>query len=276
MEREMAIRERFENGTPSWVDVSTKDADAVGRFYRAVFGWRPVPVEPIELSMGYTMLTLRSEPVAAISPPVYRSPEPVWTTYIAVDDCDATFAIARDMGAAVAVEPMDARQQGRLAILADPQGAYFGLWQAYDHVGARIVNEPGSLCWNQLATSDVPGAVEFYGQVFGWKLVQVRLGDDVPPYNSLTLNGRPVAGATPLEDEPGAAAKKGLAARSHWIAHFAVADCDATLELVTANGGTIEREPATSLAGRGASCRDPLGAYFSIITLADALSNQYG
>lgn len=270
----MVERTQYANGVPSWVDVTAKDIDAVAGFYSSVFGWAIEPVQPVETAMGYTMLTLRGTPVAAVSPPVIPGGA-AWVTYFAVDDCDATVATARKLGADVLVEPMDAARQGRLAFLADPLGATFGLWQAYDHVGAGIVNEAGSWCFNHLATTDVDAALAFYMGLFGWQSEEATPGPGLPPYHRLVLDGHPVAGApsTPMDpDEDAAPSWRGHGAGTpEWVVHISVDDCDATVERVLANGGTVVSPPTDNASGRGAACRDPQGAYFCVDKLQDRL-----
>lgn len=261
----MPERDRYANGTPSWIDVSTADFGAIGGFYCAVFGWT-IEAVPAPEALGYSWFTLRGRRVAGLAPQAFPG-DPGWTTYIEVDDCDATVAAAKEAGASVAVEPLEVLTNGKIALLSDPQGAYVALWQSRDHTGAGLVNEPVSLSWNQLTTSDVDGAVDFYERMFGWKRQLVPLGEGIPPYNMMALDGRPVAGITPLSDEADGAQPK-------WITHFSVADCDAMVDSIVAHGGTIATPPADSLAGRGAGCRDPQGAYFGIIQLADHLVEE--
>ena len=73
-------------------------------------------------------------------------------------------------------DPFDVMDAGRMAVVTDPEGAAFCVWQAKQHRGARIVNEPGSLNFNSLNTRDAEGAKSFYGAVFGWETLAVGGG----------------------------------------------------------------------------------------------------
>ena len=97
-----------------------------------------------------------------------RRRRPTWNTYIWVDNADETVAKARAAGGAVAMEPFDVMDAGRMAVLLDPEGAVFCVWQAGTNKGARVVNEHGSVNFNSLATRDPEAAKAFYGAVFGW------------------------------------------------------------------------------------------------------------
>lgn len=64
--------------------------------------------------------------------------------------------------------PLDASPAGRFAVLADPTGAAFSVWEARDRAGAQLVNEPGCWAMSSLHTPDPRAASAFYGAVFGW------------------------------------------------------------------------------------------------------------
>src|SRR6266567_488224 len=91
-----------------------------------------------------------------------------WTTYFATDDVDGTVKRITDSGGTVTMAPEDVMDQGRMAMAADPQGAVFGLWQAGRHFGSALVNEPGTICWNELMTPDLEATRRFYSAVFGY------------------------------------------------------------------------------------------------------------
>ena len=74
------------------------------------------------------------------------------------------------------MDPFDVMDHGRMAVLTDPEGAVFNVWQAKDHKGAQVVNEHGALNFNGLATRDLDGAKAFYGAVFGWEVLALPAG----------------------------------------------------------------------------------------------------
>src|SRR3954466_8497696 len=152
------------NGTPCWVDYGAADIEAAKAFYADLLGWSFTGGEP-EYG-GYLTATVKGEQAAGMGPQQDPSDPPRWTTYFATDDADATAARIREAGGTVLVEPMDVGPMGRMAIALDPQGNPCGLWQAGQHTGVRIYNEPGALVWNEAAVDDPGAAREFDRRVF--------------------------------------------------------------------------------------------------------------
>ena len=141
------------------------------------------------------MFTKDGKSVAAASPPPPGSEgmPPHWTTYIASDDVDATAARITEAGGAVLMQPFDVFDSGRMAIAQDREGAVFGIWQAREHVGAQLVNEPGSLSWNENQTRIPRRRRRFYSDVFGYEIEAADMGGGAP-YRVLKIGGRGVAG----------------------------------------------------------------------------------
>src|SRR5688500_17888941 len=165
-------------GTPTWMDLGVPDLDRALDFYGAVFGWE-FEIGPEEYGR-YTMCRRKGRRVAAISPHSDPSAGGSWNVYQATDDCDRTAERARAAGGTLLIEPIDVMDDGRMAIIRDPVGAQFGLWQGRAHFGAEVVNEPGALVPNDLVTPDPEPAREFYAQVFGFTLDR---NDDMPEAN---------------------------------------------------------------------------------------------
>ena len=113
------------------------------------------------------MFTLDGKNVAAGSPPQQEGIPSHWTTYLASDDVDDTAAKVRDAGGTVLLDPFDVFDAGRMTIAQDPTGATFGVWQAKEHIGAQLANEPGTMNWNECQTRDPEAAGAFYEAVFG-------------------------------------------------------------------------------------------------------------
>jgi predicted enzyme related to lactoylglutathione lyase len=114
-------------GTPSWVDHAAKDLDASNSFYGGLLGWE---AEDQGEEMGhYTILRKDGKTVAGNMAVMMEGQPSAWTSYVSVDDADATTDLARKAGAAVFVEPMDVSDIGRMAVVADPTGAAIGIWQ---------------------------------------------------------------------------------------------------------------------------------------------------
>ena len=123
------------------------------------------------------MCRLRGRDVAAVASRPEAAPDvTAWTTYVWVDDVDATVAKATDAGGSVLVEPFDALDGGRIAVIADPAGAAIGAWQPGAHKGAQLVNEPSAYAMSALVTNDPEGAKRFYPEVFGWGIESFDMG----------------------------------------------------------------------------------------------------
>jgi predicted enzyme related to lactoylglutathione lyase len=203
-------------------------------------------------------------------------PRAVWNTYVAVQSADQTASKVREAGGKVLMEPFDVMSAGRMAVFADPEGAVFCVWEAGEHIGARIVNEPGSLNFNGLAVRDVEQAKAFFGAVFGWRTLTLDGGMQawtLPGYGDHLEQRDPglrqriaefgvaagfedvVATITPIAgDEPDTP--------PHWSVTFAVEDADATADKAAALGGTLVAAPFDAPWVRMAVIADPQGATF--------------
>jgi len=255
----MSTRTSYAQGTPNWVDLQTTDPQAAKAFYAGLFGWE-FDDQPMPQGGAYSMAMLRGEPVAAIAA---QSPEmkaagapPAWNTYLAVDSVDDAAAMVEKAGGQLAMAPFDVMDAGRMAFVIDPSGAPVALWQASQHIGARLVNEPGTVTWNELITTD-PEAASFYTEVLGMTTSTMDMGTG--EYTLFNVGDDMVGGSTPPQ-MPGVP--------NHWHVYFAVADTDATAAKVTAQGGSILAEPFDTPVGRIAVARDPQGAVFSFMTPA--------
>src|SRR4051794_36880009 len=239
----MLERDGYLPGVPCWIDTSQPDPEAAVAFYSDLFGWEFENVMPPDAPGRYFVARLRGGDVAAVgSQPEGAPPAAVWNTYIWVESADDAAAKVVDAGGRVVMAPFDVMDAGRMAVLADPEGAAFCVWQAKQHRGARIVNEPGSLNFNGLNTRDAERAKSFYGAVFGWQMLDLGGGGAMwrlPGYGEFLERSDPglreriaeagapdgfadvVATLTPIGDEqPDVPA--------HWSVTFAVDDADAT------------------------------------------------
>lgn len=252
--------ERYEPGVPSWVDLGTGEIDAAARFYGGLFGWSSEEGPPE--AGGYRVCTLRDRPVAGLGPQMNPGP-PAWTSYVTVGDADRVAGVAAEAGGRVIVSPMDVLDAGRMAVLADPAGAAISVWQPNSHQGAGIVNEPGTLTWNELMTDDVDGSKEFYGKLFAWDAT-THAGGPVE-YTEFTLDGRSVAGMLPRPETMPAEVPP------HWGVYFAVTDTDTAASRAGELGGTTVMDPFDVEPGRVAVLCDPTGATFNVITLKNPL-----
>ena len=253
----MGERTQYTPGTFSWTDLNTTDQEAAKAFYSGLFGWEITDM-PAGEGINYSMAAIDGKWVAAISPQPQQQREagvpPSWNSYITVEDIDASAARARELGAAVHAEPFDVLAAGRMAVIQDPQGAWFLLWQPKDHIGAGLVNAPGALSWNELGSPDLEGSARFYGDLLGWTTTPMDGAD--PPYLVIsTAAGHSNGGIRPPAP-PGAPA--------FWLVYFATGDIEGSVARVGELGGTV-LVPATDIGiARIAVAQDPQGAVFAL------------
>jgi hypothetical protein len=207
----------------------------------------------------YTMFDIGGKSVTAASPKMPGDPSPsAWTTYVTVANTDETVAKAKEAGGNVLLEPMDVFDAGRFAIIADPSGGVFAIWQSGTSIGAQLVNEPNTLCWNELTVRDPDAVLPFYTDLFGWTVVK---HEQPFVYRELQLDGKSIGGCMQMDDNfpPGLP--------THWLAYFAVADCNATAERAKSLGGTVHVEPMDTPVGQMAVIQEPSGAVCAVIKL---------
>ncbi|TFV65093.1 UNVERIFIED_ORG: VOC family protein [Bacillus sp. AZ43] len=243
------------NGTPCWVDIGVPDVEAAKVFYSTLFGWQYTG--GAAESGGYLNAEKDGRRVAGVAPQQDPDDPPRWTTYFATDDAAAAVDRVRAAGGRVLVAPMEVGPVGTFAILLDPQGNVFGLWQAGEHTGYQLHNEPGSLAWNEAMTDDAPAARRFYAEVFGFRF------DELPPeqaedgldYTTFSTGGNPLGGLGASDPSM----PKG------WQTCFAVASTDDAVALVEAHGGKVIVPPENTPFGRFAIVEDPWGAAFEVL-----------
>jgi uncharacterized protein len=251
----MGERTSYPPGTFCWTELATPDAEGAKAFYGPLFGWEG---EDIGAGDGgtYTLLRMAGREVCGLSQTDQTAP--TWLSFVSVGNVDTSSAHAAELGARVTMPPFDVGAFGRMALVTDPTGAVLALWQPGTHIGARLVNDPGALCLNQLNTSDVQDAQRFYGALFGWRFAPA--GDDQHEYWGITnptqdgdvLNG----GMMPLPPD--------ATAPSHWLSYFTIQDLEAAIAQIAASGGTVLFGPMPIGAGRIAGAMDPQGAVFAL------------
>jgi hypothetical protein len=260
METHMPTMTSYRHGVPAWTDVSSPDIDRTAAFYCDLFGWSLTPDLDVD-GGGYRLFLKDDRSVAGIGP--NNGAPCTWTTYIKVDDIDAAAESIAPNGGTLVVPPMELPNgSGRIAFGVEPTGAFFGLFEpGPNHIGAQVVNEPGSVVWNELNTRDIPTAKHFHEQVFGWSVTAV---DDSPmEYNSAHVGGRSVAGVFPMEGHIPAEVP------AHWLTYFAVDDTPATVERCAALGGSVVVPPFDTPVGLMAVLTDPTGAVFAIAKMTE-------
>jgi len=253
----------YQNGVPSWVDLSTSEPARAKTFYTTLFGWTYV-----DKIMGngrfYSRAQLNGVDSAAIfgqgDAEIEQGIPARWNMYLNVDDIDVTASKVVSAGGTLIMDPFDTTDAGRMALFFDPMGAVVALWQSSrGKTAPRVVNEPGAVTWYELMTRDSDTASNFYADLFGWRShsVDFERGD----YILFHLDDHyPVGGMVEMDDSY-------IGVRPHWMVYFAVADCDAAVIVAVENAGKIVIPPTDIVRGRFAVLSDPQGATFAVMTV---------
>lgn len=236
---------KHEPGAFSWIELATSDPEGAKGFYTSLFGLTSFDTQSAP-DMTYTILQKNGRDVGG----VYKLMEemeapPNWMPYITVENVDSMREKALGLGADSGPEPMDVTDMGRMAILRDPVGAHFALWQPKKHIGSEVINEHGTLTWCELQTSDREKALQFYTVLFGWT-AKVS-----PEYVEL---GGAAGGMRDFKEGP-----------AHWLIYFWADDVDAAVGKTEELGGGVLMPPTDiPNVGRMAVLRDPQGAAFAL------------
>ncbi|GGT10217.1 VOC family protein [Streptomyces chromofuscus] len=253
-------------GSPCWLDLGAPDVPAAAAFYGAVLGWEYEPMAEGE-DMEGGMFRKDGRIVAGLGKLTEEGARSAWMIYYAVADADATTKAVERAGGTVRVAPMDLGEWGRMAQYSDPLGGEFAVWQPGTDTGLELVDEPGSLSWTELYTSDAEGAKEFYGAVFDWQFSDMELPGGGGTYTLITPAGLPVERMQGGLMEVGRQDLALAGGRPYWHPVFAVTDCDAAVAEVTGNGGSVQMGPEDAEGvGRMAVCVDPSDADFVVLT----------
>jgi uncharacterized protein len=251
----MGTRSEYTPGTFCWSELATPDQTAAKAFYGGLFGWEANDT-PVGDGVFYSMQLIDGKPVAAIAPQPQQQRDagvpPLWNSYVSVASADAVAERAKELGAAVHAPAFDVMEAGRMAVIQDPQGAYFMLWQPRHHFGAALVNAPGTLVWNELQSPDLDGSASFYGDLFGWKLEQAENMQDryLMIRNAGAMNG----GVRELEPP----------APPNWLVYFGVHEIEAALSKLEELGGSKLAGPIDIGIAKLAVVADPQGAVFAL------------
>ena len=257
----MPERDVYKHGVPSWIDLSTTDLEGAKAFYGALFGWEADDV-PTDQGMPYTMFRKNGRSVAGGGPMppdmVEHGVPSMWNSYVNVDSVDDTLAEVESAGGSVMVPAMDVMSEGRMAFIVDPGGAAIGLWEPRNHKGAQLVNEHGTLTWNELMTDDLETAKAFYAAAFGWAAQTDQMPDGTY-YTTFKVGDDMAAGMMAKTPEMGPMP-------NYWGIYFAVDDCEAAVAKAAELGGTVVAPPFDTPIGKMAVLADPQGATFALVS----------
>ena len=252
-----------DSGRFVWHDLMTTDVRRAVHYYGALLGWTTEVVEVGPMG-SYTMVRVGD---TAIGGMVQLDPAQGiashWLSYLAVDDVDATCALAPEAGGQVAYPPTDLPEVGRFAVLEDASGALWSPLRMLEPAPAPAWPIPtGHFCWEELVTPNVLSATAFYADVVGWGVRGRELAQAEPYW--LWTNGGGHAGASMMA-MPAAAD-----AQPFWLPYVLVDDVRLAAASVARLGGTVVRPPDdVPEVGTFTVTRDPMGAPLALICLAD-------
>ncbi len=259
----MIITTAHAPGTFCWPELATSNQAGAETFYASLFDWT-MAVTPMGPDAHYTIFLKDGNPAAAgaaLMPDVAaQGVPPHWLSYVSTDDVDASVAHAQTLGGTLLAGPFDVMEHGRMAVLADPTGASFALWQAKRHPGVGVLDEDRTLVWTELVTDDTAKAATFYGGLFGW--TRESWASSEMDYSILKRGAAMAAGLMAKTPDMGPVP-------NHWMPYFGTADCAATVKKAASLGGACIVEPmAVPGVGTMAVLADPQGAHFSVMQFA--------
>jgi uncharacterized protein len=250
-------------GSFCWFELATTDQTAAKQFYQTLFDWDVLDSE-MGPGMTYSMFKLGGRDVAAtytLRPEQQSMGVPAhWMLYVAVDDADATTALAEAHGGTVLAPPFEVADYGRMAVLKDPDGAAFSIWQPRAHWGVGVSKEPGSVGWADLNVPNQKPTADFYSTLFGWRMVADKELNEAAPgtYFHIANGDELIGGVTPPDQlDPHAP--------PHWMIYFTVADCKATTGKAASLGAQVHVD-TMSIGENGtiSVIADPQGAVFAL------------
>ncbi len=241
------------------MELATTDQSASKHFYSAILGWtvNDIPIGPSDF---YTMFLLNGRTAASactmLADERALGIPPHWNLYVCVSSADDIAKKAPQLGGKVLVPAFDVMEVGRMAVLQDPTGAMFSIWQPKTHIGVSVINEAGAFCWADLMTPDLARAKAFYEPLFGWKF-EAR-PQDSSGYLQIKNGAKAIGGIPP-------AGQRDPNIPPHWLINFAVADAGRTTAQATALGAGVI-VPLTILEGVGrfSVIADPQGAVLAL------------
>lgn len=251
-------------GMPIWYELLTTDIAAAERFYGDIVGWTTTAF-PGSDGMDYTIWNMAEAGVGGLAMPPAGAPMgPTWLAYFHVADVDAKAAEVAAVGGETFMPPFDLPGVGRIAFVADPQGAPFYLMApspppAGDGASTSFsATLPGRCSWNELVTSDQHAALPFYRSLLGWTSNEAMPMGAMGDYTFLDCGDERI-GAMMDRTGPGQPLK--------WTFYFKIADVDAAVDKVKAGGGQVIMGPIEVPGGqRIILATDPQGAAVGFVS----------
>lgn len=214
-----------------WAELITTDGASAREFYGSLLGcnFLDIPMGPDDV---YTMILKQRDAIGGL----YHDStgdKAKWNSYIRVENVDEKVGVILQHGGKLIEGPFDVGVAGRMALAEDPTGAPFHIWEPKGTAGYTVIDEPGSICWNELRTNDLDAAMKFYAAVFGYTY---KVEETPFHYVEIHLDG--VSSGGMMKIRPGMAGMP-----PHWYIYFAVANCAEALDVGVSKGGSISLEP---------------------------------
>lgn len=253
----MTTRDTAPAGAPCWADLWTTDVEGSRRFYSQLFGWEAL--EPSPEFGGYWMFDRDGAPTAGgMGSMGDMTANNTWKPFFCTRDINESLKKAEVGGATVQAPAMSVADLGVQAVLTDPAGAVFGLWQPGTFEGFHTVGEHASPSWFELHTREHAKEVAFYRDVFDY---DIMVAGDTDDFRYFTFR-------SPGTDEDLGGimdSKRWLPeGGDHWDIYWHVDDAARTAAKVTELGGSVLQEPDQTPYGVLALCADPAGAQFKL------------
>jgi predicted enzyme related to lactoylglutathione lyase len=250
------------HGAFCFPELNTADMEGAKKFYGGLLGWTAFDVP--SAAGTYSLLQVDGKDVAGLHRTAQGPPH--WLSYVSVTSADQTAARAQELGGTIRAAPFDVPGVGRMSMLADPAGGVVALWEAKGHPGARLVDQPGAMLWNELVVHDIAVAREFYTRLFGWSAVDTHVPNG--PYTIFKLGERSVAGVMVIGADWGPVAP-------HWQVYFGVADCDASIAKAKTLGASVVFGPQdVPNVGRFVILMDAARAVFAVMGPVPSSKNR--
>jgi predicted enzyme related to lactoylglutathione lyase len=243
-----------------WYELLTNDPKAAMAFYTHVVGWKTQPFEGPSGPEPYTMWVSGQGPLGGVMTLPAEAKKmgapPHWMGHVMVDDLEGAVAKVKKHGGHIHVPPTEVPTVGLFSVIADPTGASLSLFKPAQPMALHDELKPGEFCWRELMSADAAKALEFYGAVCGWQLVESMDMGPMGKYLIYGQNGKRYGGMMNKPKEMPVSA---------WGYYIDVEDLDGALKRATDKGAKLVNGPMEVPGGaRIAQFFDPQGAFFAL------------
>ncbi|WP_232830400.1 VOC family protein [Oceanicella sp. SM1341] len=245
-----------------WYELMTSDLPAAATFYTGVLGWdiRDAGMPDFDYRLASSAGGMRAGLMG--TPSEAQGMPPFWSGYVGVTDVEEMSDRLKAAGGAVHRPATDIPGVGRFAVVADPQGAIFCLFQPNDGTDGSgppaPEDEAGTVGWQELYAEDMPAVTGFYETLFGWRLDTLMDMGEMGGYQIFLQK----------DDVPGGMMTRPAAVpRPCWQYYFRVSALDAAAARITEGGGTVLMGPHLVPGDTWVlQATDPQGAHFGLLS----------